>query len=176
MYDVQLDGSRDFVALDTRGKPRDRAKAATVIVDAKGKGDYAVELLPRFSAPVGGRVTFFAKPCDRPGLRAPALVFGLQSRVESHKACGFARVEATCYEPKTFDVPIATPFKEQGVFAVKALTCECIEAYRPARPAAKKGGPVSKKKKRVTVDAADLWLQEGRSGPVSYTHLRAHET
>ena len=166
VYDVQLDGSRDFVALDSRGKPRDRAKAATVIVDAKGKGDYAVELLPRFSAPVGGRVTFFAKPCDRPGLRAPALVFGLQSRVESHKACGFARVEATCYEPKTFDVPIATPFKEQGVFAVKALTCECIEAYRPARPAAKKGGPVSKKKKRVTVDAADLWLQEGRSGPV----------
>ena len=63
-------------------------------------------------------------------------------------------------------MPIATPFKEQGVFAVKALTCECIEAYRPARPAAKKGGPVSKKKKRVTVDAADLWLQEGRSGPV----------
>ena len=160
VYDVQLEGSPDFVALDAKGRPRD--KAAIITVDAKGTGSYAVELCPRFSAPVEGRLTFFTKPSGRPGLRAPALVFGLKSNVESYKACGFARVEATCYEPKTFDVPITTPFKEAGAFTVKDLTCECVEEYRPAKGATKKGGPPARKKKKVTVDAADLWLREGQ--------------
>ncbi|KAH8082149.1 hypothetical protein JL720_8676 [Aureococcus anophagefferens] len=131
-YEVVLEGSADFKAVGPEAAPSKDDKPAYVVVESKASAAYTVELAPRFSKPVEGRLTFFALPGSSPGPRPPSMVFTLRSNVESHAPVAVFEHESTAYEAKNIDVVVKSPFLTSGVFEV-SLANSTLEEYVPPR-------------------------------------------
>lgn len=170
-YEVVLEGSRDFKTTEDRDGG-DKDKPSFLLVESKGSAAYTVELVPRFSKAVEGRLTFYALPGSCPGLRPPSMVFTLRSNVESHAPVAVIEHESTAYEPKTIDVTVKSPFVSAGTFEV-ALKNATLEDYTPprkpagngqrgrGRAAAQQQAPAKKKKRRAE-EPTHEWLTPGR--------------
>ena len=167
-YEVVLEGSADFTAVGPEAAPSKDDKPAYVVVESKASAAYTVELAPRFSKPVEGRLTFFALPGSSPGPRPPSMVFTLRSNVESHAPVAVFEHESTAYEAKNIDVVVKSPFLTSGVFEV-SLANSTLEEYVPPRKpagnarggAAGRGQPAKRKKQRREEAPAD-WSGHGK--------------
>lgn len=104
-YQVTLEGSSDF-----------RILTNSITLDGERSGSFPIELFPRFSKPVDGRLTFRSK--REGGVSAATMVFLLRSDIQSRQAVRTINVENPLYDGKQIDMEVSNPFDTDCVFQV----------------------------------------------------------
>ena len=106
-YSVTLDGSEEFKIPETK-----------LHLEPKASGMFTIQVTPRFSKKVEGRVMFLS---SRSGsFSAATMVFGLETEVEADSAYRvFDNIESPLYEVLNYDVQVENPFDYPGHFTVQ---------------------------------------------------------
>jgi len=131
-YTVALEGSSDF-----------RILTNTITLEGERSGSFPIELYPRFSKAVEGRLTFRSR--REGGVSAATMVFLLRSDIQSRQAVRTVRVENPLYDGKQIDMEITNPFDNDCVFQVslkqEQLTFGGTTNQIAEEPMGMRGGP-----------------------------------
>jgi hypothetical protein len=128
-YQVTLEGSSEFTLVNQSQPPPSSGgnSASTPIAPAPTREDkivlkpksnfsFPIEVKPRFSKPVEGRLTFHAIKTG--SYQASTMVFVLRTQVLAEKFLQLIKVSSQIYEVRKLELEVENPFDRTGQFSI----------------------------------------------------------